>query len=124
MFPATSVADHSVMIPVSGKLRGRSARQLGGRLEDLADDGVTRVILDFRSLTCMDSLGTFALEAGLDRGLQLHLVVKPNFSFDGFFTSRSLNRRADIAAFELGLRCPGCDHTLRISRVIECPKFN
>lgn len=93
MFPATFVADHSMLITVSGKLRGRAARQLGDRLEDLADDGVTRVILDFQSLTYMDSLGTFSLESGLDRGLQLHLVVKTGFSFDGFFTSRSLNRR-------------------------------
>lgn len=92
-FPATSVADHTVLVTVNGKVRGRRARQLGDRLTDLAEEGVTRVVLDLSAITSLDSLGTFALEEGLDRGLRLHLVVRRSFSFDGFFNSRSLRRR-------------------------------
>ena len=89
-FVSNVIADHSVLIPVGGKLRGRRARQLGDKLTDLAADGITRAVLDMRELTSLDSLGTFALEEGLDAGLRLHLVVRPAFEFDGFFSARPL----------------------------------
>jgi hypothetical protein len=92
-FPVTGVTDSAVLMSVAGKLRGSRARLLGERLGELADAGVTRVILDLRTLTSIDSLGTFALEEGLDRGLRVHLVVRPSFQFDRFFASRSLSRR-------------------------------
>lgn len=92
-FPVSGVADNAVLLCVSGKLRGSRARLLGERLGTLADSGAARVILDLRTLTSIDSLGTFALEEGLDRGLRIHLVVRPSFQFDRFFSSRSLVRR-------------------------------
>lgn len=112
-FAARTIADHSKLITVTGKLRGSRARQLGERLADLADEGVTRVILDLRTLTSLDSLGTFALEEGLGKGLRLHLVVRPAFQFDGFFASRSLMRR--------GLRLHGSlDEALsRVRQIVD-----
>ena len=92
-FPAMSVAESAVLVSVSGKLRGSRARQLGERLSQLAEAGAVRVVLDLRTLTSIDSLGTFALEEGLDRGLRVHVVVRPSFQFDRFFSSRSLVRR-------------------------------
>jgi hypothetical protein len=92
-FPVTGVTDSAVLLSVSGKLRGSRARLLGERLGELADAHATRVILDLRTLTSIDSLGAFALEEGLDRGLRVHLVVRPSFQFDRFFSSRSLSRR-------------------------------
>jgi hypothetical protein len=62
-------------------------------LREVAEEGVSRVVLDCRTLASIDSLGTFALEEGLDSGLRLHLVVSPAFEFDHFFRSRSLVRR-------------------------------
>jgi len=92
-FPVTRVADGAVLLAIGGKLRGSRARQLGERLGELSEKGISRVILDLRTLTSVDSLGTFALEEGLERGLRLHLVVRPAFQFDGFFAARSLHRR-------------------------------
>jgi len=92
-FPITTIAERAALLSVEGKLRGSRARQLGDRLAALANDGTARVVLDFRTLTSIDSLGTFALEEGLDRGLRIHLVVRPSFEFDEFFASRSLGRR-------------------------------
>lgn len=92
-FPMTRVHERAALLLVGGKLRGSRARSLGERLADLADAGLARVVLDLRTLTSIDSLGTFALEEGLDRGLRLHLVVRASFEFDEFFASRSLGRR-------------------------------
>ena len=92
-FPASGIADNAVLLTVTGKLRGSRARQLGERLHALADVGLRRVVLDLRTLTSIDSLGTFALEEGLSCGLRIHLVVRPAFQFDRFFNSRSLMRR-------------------------------
>lgn len=92
-FELSSITDRAVLLSVAGKLRGSRARQLGERLGSLADEGCARVVLDLRTLTSIDSLGTFALEEGLDRGLRIHLVVRPSFEFDDFFASRSLGRR-------------------------------
>ncbi len=91
--PVSVISDRAVLLTVQGKLRGSRARQLGERLADLADEGYARVVLDLRTLTSIDSLGTFALEEGLDRGVRIHLVVRPSFVFDEFFASRSLGRR-------------------------------
>jgi hypothetical protein len=92
-FPVTTIAERAALLSVDGKLRGSRARQLGDRLTALANEGTARVVLDFRALTSIDSLGTFALEEGLDLGLRIHLVVRPSFEFDEFFASRSLGRR-------------------------------
>ncbi|MEZ6184778.1 MAG: STAS domain-containing protein [Planctomycetota bacterium] len=92
-FPVVSLAANAARVTVSGKLRGRHARQLGSELLRLADEGITRVVLDLRELTSIDSLGTYALEEGLDHGVRIHLVVPPTFRFDRFFSSRALNRR-------------------------------
>lgn len=87
------MAENAALLSVTGKIRGSRARQLGERLSTLADTGLSRVILDLRTLTSIDSLGTFALEEGLASGLRIHLVVRPAFQFDRFFASRSLMRR-------------------------------
>lgn len=92
-FPVVALAANAARITVSGKLRGRHARQLGSELLRLADEGIIRVVLDLRELTSIDSLGTYALEEGLDHGVRIHLVVPPTFRFDRFFSSRALNRR-------------------------------
>ncbi len=84
-FPSSTVAERAVLVAVSGKVRGSRARLLGERLHALADEGVRRVILDFSTLVSIDSLGTLALEDGLDRGLRLHLVVRPGFVSDPSF---------------------------------------
>lgn len=89
----TTITERAALMSVAGKLRGSRARLLGERLGELADEGIARVVLDLRTLTSIDSLGTFALEEGLDRGLRIHLVVRPSFEFDEFFASRSLGRR-------------------------------
>lgn len=94
LFPASFIADRAALLTVSGKLRGSRARQLGERLAELVrEEGIARVVLDMRSLSSLDSLGTYALEEGLEAGLRIHLVVRPAFVFDGFFESRSLVRR-------------------------------
>jgi hypothetical protein len=92
-FAISTISERAALLSVEGKLRGSRARLLGERLSDLADEGIARVVLDLRTLTSIDSLGTFALEEGLDRGLRIHLVVRPSFEFDEFFASRSLGRR-------------------------------
>lgn len=92
-FPISVISERAVLLTVEGKLRGSRARQLGERLAALADEGYARIVLDLRTLTSIDSLGTFALEEGLDRGVRIHLVVRPSFEFDEFFASRSLGRR-------------------------------
>lgn len=92
-FPVVALAPNAARVTVSGKLRGRQARQLGAELLRLADEGVSRVVIDLRELTSIDSLGTYALEEGLDHGVRIHLVVPPTFRFDRFFSSRALSRR-------------------------------
>ncbi len=87
------ITDRAVLLSLDGKLQGRRARLLGERLGGLADEGIARVVLDLRSMTSIDSLGVFALEEGLNRGLRVHIVVRPSFVFDDFFASRSLGRR-------------------------------
>lgn len=82
------------IIQFSGKLRGRRARQLGNQLEDLARNGVHRVILDLRDLASIDTLGSYSLEQGVDAGLRLHLVVSPAFDADRCLNLRGLARRA------------------------------
>ena len=81
------------IIQFSGKLRGRRARQLGNQLEDLAQEGVQRLILDLRDLASIDSLGSYSLEQGIDAGLRLHLVVGPAFDADRCLNLRGLARR-------------------------------
>lgn len=93
LFPVVALAPNAARVTVSGKLRGRQARQLGAELLRLADEGVSRVVIDLRELTSIDSLGTYALEEGLDHGVRIHLVVPPTFRFDRFFSSRALSRR-------------------------------
>ncbi|HBP16394.1 MAG TPA: hypothetical protein DEA08_01195 [Planctomycetes bacterium] len=104
-FPVRSLASQSlnkgggqeaVLLTVNGKLRGRRARQLGNALEDLADEGVRRVVLDLRQVGSLDSLAAFSLETGLDRGLRIYLVVQQGFGFDGFFRGRNLLRRCSV----------------------------
>jgi hypothetical protein len=97
-FPAECIARDCFLLTVSGKLRGRKARQLGSALEDLAEEGARRVVLDLREVGSLDSLAAFSLEAGLDSGLRLYLVVRQNFDFDGFFRSRRLLRRVAVHA--------------------------
>jgi hypothetical protein len=92
-FDVVPVADRVVQITVVGKLRGSRARHLGEDLVGLVDDGVHRLVLDLRDTASLDSLGTLALEGALERGLRIHLVVKRSFTFDGYFASRSLQRR-------------------------------
>jgi hypothetical protein len=92
-FPIATITERAALLTVDGKLRGSRARSLGERLGALADEGLARVVLDFRTLTSIDSLGTFALEEGLDRGLRIHVVIRASFEFDEFFASRSLGRR-------------------------------
>lgn len=92
-FTTTKVASRAALVSVGGKLRGSRARQLGDQLADLSDAGNARVVLDMRQLVSIDSLGTYALEEAINNGLRLHLVVRPGFEFDGFFASRSLQRR-------------------------------
>ncbi|RMG16287.1 MAG: hypothetical protein D6731_06635 [Planctomycetota bacterium] len=92
-FPARTVAQGVALVSVSGKIRGRRARRLGQRLRALAEEGLARVVLDMRTLTSIDSLGTFALEEGLAGGLKIHLVLRPAFSQERFLLSRSLLRR-------------------------------
>lgn len=81
------------LIQFSGKLRGRRARQLGNQLEDLAQEGVQRLILDLRDLASIDSLGSYSLEQGIDAGLRLHVVVGPAFDADRCLNLRGLARR-------------------------------
>ena len=99
-FPIRSLAGSAgrqcSLLTVNGKLRGRRARQLGNALEDLADEGVQRVVLDLRAVGSLDSLAAFSLETGLDRGLRIYLVVQPGFGFDGFFRGRNLLRRCSV----------------------------
>lgn len=78
--------------PAGAKIRGRTARQLGALLEDLAEDGVRRVILDMRETGSLDSLAVFGLEAAIERGVRVHLVVRKGFRFDGCFRGRTLMR--------------------------------
>ncbi|MGE0712651.1 MAG: STAS domain-containing protein [Planctomycetota bacterium] len=92
-FSVSEVARGCHLLKVDGKLRGRRARQLGEDLEDFANAGSRRVVIDLSDAESLDSLAAFSLERGLELGLRLHLVVRPGFSFDGFFRSRSLLRR-------------------------------
>ena len=99
-FPIRSLASgggqEAVLLTVRGKLRGRRARQLGEALEDLADEGVRRVVLDLREVGSLDSLAAFSLETGLERGLRIYLVIQRGFGFDGFFQGRNLLRRCSV----------------------------
>jgi hypothetical protein len=61
------------IIQVSGKIRGRRARRLGDQLEDLAQAGVERLVLDLRDLGSIDSLGSLSLERGIDADRCLNL---------------------------------------------------
>lgn len=92
-FEAHPLCEGAVLVTVSGKLRGSSARQMGELLEDLAAEGARRVVIDLTALTSLDSLATMVLEESLGHGLKLHLVVRPGFEFDPFFRARSLGRR-------------------------------
>lgn len=83
----------AVLLTATGKLRGSRARALGDQLDELADGGVARVVLDLTALTSLDSLAAFAIERALERGLRVHLVVRPSFQLDQFFAARSLGRR-------------------------------
>lgn len=83
----------AVLLTATGKLRGSRARALGDQLDELADSGVARVVLDLTALTSLDSLASFAIERALERGLRVHLVVRPSFQLDQFFAARSLGRR-------------------------------
>lgn len=82
------------MLRIAGKVRGRRARQLGDQLEDLAESGIRRVVLDLRELSSIDSLGSLSLERGIDAGLRLHLVVGPAFEADRCLNLRGLARRS------------------------------
>lgn len=92
-FSRTPISEGAALISIHAKLRGSVARELEGVLRDLAQEGVSRVVLDCRTQGSIDSVGTFALEKGLDSGLRLHLVVSPMFDFDTFFRAKSLTRR-------------------------------
>lgn len=87
------IGSGAVLLTATGKLRGSRARALGDQLDELADGGVARVVLDLTALTSLDSLASFAIERALERGLRVHLVVRPSFQLDQFFAARSLGRR-------------------------------
>ncbi|MBL4849776.1 MAG: hypothetical protein JKY65_29965 [Planctomycetes bacterium] len=92
--PVTFFSERVGIIQVSGKIRGRRARKLGIQLEDLAQSGLRRLVMDFRDLSSIDSLGSLSLQRGIDAGLRLHLVVGPGFDADRCLNLRGLARRA------------------------------
>lgn len=64
------------LLVIDGKLRGSRARSLAERLAELAEEGVSRVVLDLRHLVSADSLGTAAVGEALDQGLAVAIVVR------------------------------------------------
>lgn len=92
-FSRTPISEGAALVSTHAKLRGSAARELEGLLQDLAFEGVARVVLDCRTQGSIDAVGTYAIEKGLDSGLRLHLVVSPAFDFDTFFRAKSLTRR-------------------------------
>ena len=113
LFFAQELSQGAVQVTVSGKLRGSSARQLGEQLAELVEQGVRRVVLDLSALTSLDSLATMVLEEALDRGLRLHLVVRPAFEFDPYFHSRSLGPRGLKVHYSLE------DAVARVRKVVD-----
>jgi hypothetical protein len=85
----------AVLLEVEGKLRGSRARQLGELLQEIVDrrKDVSRVILDLRSVTSIDSLGTIAIDEALERGLKLDLVLRRGLELDDGRQATELARR-------------------------------
>ena len=89
------IAPGTILLEGEGKLRGSRARQLGERLQEIADrrKDVTRVILDLRAVTSIDSLGTIAIDEALERGLKLDLALRRGFELDDGRLATELARR-------------------------------
>ena len=70
-FEISEIDARTRLIATSGKLRGSAAKLLGQQIEELADQGIGRILIDLRDVPSIDSLGAWAIRRGNELGLEV-----------------------------------------------------